>query len=162
MRVQTLFGKLSAGTNERLFGSAIFLLRLTFGVIMLLNGRFTLMAAAGKTLPPGALFAPFAGLVGGAGTLASVFGVLLLLIGIAYLLGIFTRPAGILLIAVIVIADIFVIPFSTVKLLFVHECFVVSIALMGIAGGLGHAGGLNGLILRHIPRPGMLVRTLFS
>jgi len=163
MRVQTMFGRISAGTNEKVFGPALVLLRVAFGVAL---AKFSLeiawahshMPMANGILPLDvvkALAVPHASTI-------SWLVIPLLIVAVCFVLGLFTKPAGVLLLIILAVIDTVLLPLVTVKTIFWPELMMISVALMGLAGGLGHAGGLNGLILRNITRPGVIVRALFS
>lgn len=135
MRVQTMFGRISAGTNEKLFGPALVLLRVAFGAILTMSSQTTFLFWLG----------PFA-----------------LVIGILFIAGLFVRPASLVMLLALIVLDVTLTPLPMLKMLIWPQLIVVSIALMGLAGGMGNALGLNGLILRNIKSPGAFIKFLFS
>ncbi|MFA5946188.1 MAG: hypothetical protein WC802_04750 [Patescibacteria group bacterium] len=163
MRVQTMFGRISAGTNEKFFGPALVLLRVAFGATL---AKFSLEIAWAHGHTPMAngilpldivrsLAVPHASTI-------SWLVLPLLVVAVCFVLGLFTKPASILIFIILAVIDTVLLPLVTVKTIFWPELMMMSLALMGLSGGLGHAAGLNGLILRNISHPGMIVRTLFS
>lgn len=137
MRVQTLFGRMSAEAHEGMMGSALVILRIAFGFYLF-------------TFSESAVVFPLVD--------ETVFMVL----GIAFMVGLLTRPAGALFIVSTILVDALVVPFEEVKLLIPLHLVLISVASLGVAGGFGHAAGLNGIVLRNISRPGSLIKMLFG
>lgn len=137
MRIQTLFGRISAEAHEQFMGTALVTLRVSFGVY-----AFALSKTA-VTFPP-------------------VDAVILMIVGIAFITGLLVRPAGVLFVLMTVLFDALIIPFEEVKALLPLHVVLIVIASLGVAGGLGHAFGFNGMVLRNISRPGRVVKFLFG
>ncbi len=136
-----MLGGIVSGTNEKLFGTALVLLRIAFGGVIASNvGSVAL--SQGVTAP----WIMYPSLV----------------IAALFVLGLCIRPASIGLLAMLVLVDLVVLPFATVKSLIWPQLLLVSVILMGLSGGLGNAFGLNGLILRNLKNPGKLLKFLFS
>lgn len=148
-----------SGTNEKLFGPSLVLLRISFGLMLasfgfdlsvdvtnpnLFTNAFSSVATTIVAHESGILFVP------------------ILLIATCFVLGLFTKPASIALIVILAVIDIAMLPLATVSSLLWPQMLIVSVSLMAIAGGLGNALGLNGLILRNIKNPGAFVKFLFS
>jgi hypothetical protein len=141
MRIQTMLGAIISGTNERMFGSSLVLLRIAFAGV-LAGGILPLKIAEGAT--------------------GQIVSMIVGIIAVLYFLGLFTKPAGIIFVVFLAVIDIAILPFATVKSIAWTELLLLSVALMGVAGGLGNAFGFNGMILRNIKNPGKLLKFLFS
>jgi len=136
-----MLGAIVSGTNEKLFGTALVLLRISFGGIVAAN--IGSVATSHGVVVPWIMYPP-------------------LVIAALFALGLCVRPASIVLLILLAVIDVVVLPLTVVKALIWPQLFAISIALMGISGGLGNAVGLNGLILRNIKNPGAFVKFLFS
>ncbi len=66
------------------------------------------------------------------------------------------------MILLVLIGDVLILPFEITKELWSVHAIVLAITCLALAGGLGHAAGLNGLILRNIRYPGTFARLLFG
>jgi hypothetical protein len=130
-----MLGRIIAGTNEQLFGPALVLLRIAFGAILVMSYHTTFLF----------WLEPFA-----------------LVIGVLFIAGLLVRPASLVVLLALIVLDIMLMPLPMLKMLIWPQLIVVSVALMGLAGGLGNAFGLNGLILRNIKNPSAVVKFLFS
>jgi hypothetical protein len=162
MRVQTMFGRIASGTNERLFGPAFVLMRVSIGAIIFFFGHLLWQAAHGVTLPATVASQEIVKVFMTHGFLGEWVAIGFMFVGVSYVLGLLTRPSGILLIALLVFLDVALLPLATMKMVIMNELFLVGLALLGVAGGIGNAFGLNGIILRNIRSHGKAVHLLFS
>ena len=162
MKIQTAFGRIASGTNERLLGPALVTVRIGVGAILFSFGQFLWMASHGGILPANLPPAPVINAIVGHGSASALIAVAFMIVGVAYTLGLLLKPAGLLLIVVLGVLDIAILPLSTVKIILPNEVFLVGMGLLGFSGGLGNAFGLNGVILRNIAHPGAVARFLFS
>lgn len=158
-----MFGRIAAGTNEKLFGPALVLLRISFGLI-LAKCAADIMFIDGTNYGDGYTLFP-AEMLQVLGTHLSAVDWISLILGIVsvlFIAGLLTKPASIVLFVLLAVIDVALLPISTVKALLIPELFAVSVLLMALSGGIGNALGLNGLILRNIKSPGAFLKFLFS
>lgn len=147
MRVQTVFDSLAKNTQQQVFAYCLVLVRIALGAICL--------SMVSEFLKVNNLFGVWLPLV----IAALLFG------GGALLLGLLVRPAALVL-------SLFTLYFSyltwadlLVEQQALHVLFLTGLlALLGlfVAGGSGHALGLDGVVLRNIRRPGRWSKFLFG
>ncbi len=134
MRFQTSFEKIAAVTNVHVAGLALVLLRLAVGLTMFVGGL---------NMP-------------GPWSLSLMFG------GAMLILGLLVRPVAV----VSMIASLLIILPTLIDSV-TAEFVMTSLQVFGVnlllaSGGLGHAYGLDGVILRNIHRPGKVAKFLFG
>lgn len=162
MRVQTLFGRTLSAAHEPLLGAGFVLLRIAFALECLRFGKTLLKIHGSSPLAATEPWFALMKLLTEHESLLLPLGILLVISGVMFLLGLFTRPAAVLVFGVLLTIDIFVLGTSGVRPYIPLEAGVVAFILLAITGGMGHAAGLNGLILRNIRHPQMVARALFG
>lgn len=156
MRVRTAFGRLAEATQERLFGAAFVLLRVVLGAECLAAG-LSLSQSDFKARGLDALLTSLT-----AGILPTVSTWILIGMGAALVLGLFTRPAGLLGAVLFGYAYALDILASTTPDYLTLHLPLIALCLLFATGGAGHAFGLNGLVLRNLRYPGPLARFFYG
>lgn len=164
MRTQSTLGKIASGANEAWLGNAILLLRLVMGVLFFSAGwskvttdwsaEWFLREASG----PFALW--FQSLAGNwVVDVLNAWG--LLLLGVALILGVLVRPAS--LAGALLMTLYYVAAFTeNTAHGYVDEHIVyIAILLLFAAGGVGHAFGINAIVLGNLHKPNRVLRWLF-
>ena len=162
MRIQTLFGRIAAAADEQWFGVSLVLIRVAFGLRAFTFGRAMWLAQTAGTVPAEEPFGPMLRVLLDHHALMSFAAVALMTVGVLFMFGLLTRPSGALCMVMVIIADVFVLPSAVMLPMLPIHAGTLAYALLALAGGLGHAGGLNGIVLRNIRHPGGVSRALFG
>lgn len=165
MRTQSILGKLSAGTHEASFGAAYLALRALTGAMFFLSGlekvstswsAATYLAASNG--PFADVFRSLAGnvLIDGLNAWGQVF------LGVALLIGLFTRPAALLGVALMMLYYLAHFVQNTTNGIIDEHVILAAVLALFAAGGAGHAFGINAVILGNLRKPGSIVKFLFG
>jgi thiosulfate dehydrogenase [quinone] large subunit len=164
MRSQTSYERLSANTNQRWLGTMLTVLRVAVGVLFFLAGfaKMSDWSAAGYLAnATGPLSGWFQSLAGNPTVdFLNVWG--LTLIGVALIIGLMVRPAsffGAILMVLYYLSDLE----GNTAHGFIDEHVILAL-LFGLfmAGGFGHALGLDGLAREHFRKAGRWVGLIFG
>lgn len=134
MRFQTSFEKIAAVTNVHVAGLALVLLRLAVGLTMFVGGL---------NMPNPWSFSFMLG-------------------GAMLILGLLVRPVVVVSMIVSLLLILPTLIDSVTAEFVVTALQAFSVNLLLASGGLGHAYGLDGVILRNIHRPGKVAKFLFG
>lgn len=164
MRTETLFDQFARATNPAVFGIALVLLRVAFGVMFLLSGlsKFGDWSASAYLAASSGPFAAWFQSLAGNGIVDSLNAWGMVLIGAGLILGLLVRPAAIGGIALMVLYY-FAAFTSNISHGYIDNHVIYALALFVLAaGGAGHALGLNTLALRSIRKPNAFARFMLG
>lgn len=165
MRTQSILGKVSSGTHEPSFGVAYLVLRCVVGGAFLYTGWQKLSAGWSFALYFSSATGPFAEwfrAIAQMSVLSHLDAWGAILIGIALLLGLCTRPAalyGMFCMSVYYLAHIG--ESGTGDVISVHALTFFILGLFA-SGGAGHAFGVNAIVLGNLRHPSSLIRFIFG
>jgi len=162
MRIQSLFGRIAGAADEQWFGISLVAVRIAFGLYSFVFGRAMWQALQVGSVPAEEPFGPMLRVLLDHHSVMSFAAVALMTVGVLLMLGLLTRPAGALCIIMVVIGDAFVLPSAIMQSMLAVHAGVIAFSLLMLSGGLGHAVGLNGIVLRNIRHPGAFARALFG
>jgi hypothetical protein len=162
MRIQTLFGRIAGAANEQWFGISLIIVRIFFGIHAFLFGRVMFHAYKTGIIGPEEPFGPMLHALLDHQSIMAGAAVCLMITGICFAFGVLTRPAAVLSLLMVGVGDILILPPNVAVPMLSTHAGVVAFSLLALSGGLGHAVGLNGIILRNIRRPGGIANAFFG
>jgi thiosulfate dehydrogenase (quinone) large subunit len=164
MKAKTIFGRYSEVANGVFTAHSLFLLRLAIGVQFLMSGfsKFGDWTAAGYLSGATGPFANWFQSMAGSGFVdaLNVWG--LTLIGLALIFGLFVRPASFFG-AIMMLLYYFAQFEQNIAHGFIdNHIILILVFCVFLAGGIGHIYGVDGLLARHIRKPGFIHRLLIG
>ncbi len=165
MRTQSTLGKISSATHERAFGAAYVLLRLVLGGLFLATGWSKIStgwSAATYLAVANGPFAEWFRSLAGNGIIDVLNAWGLFLLGIALIIGLLTRPAALFGIALMTLYYLAHFVENTAHGYIDEHVIYAAVLLLFVAGGAGHAFGLNATVLGNLRKPSAVTRFLFG
>lgn len=165
MRTQSQLGKIAEVTHEKSFGAAYIALRVLLGGMFFATGwqKITTGWSASSYLAvANGPFAEWFQSLAGNGVVDTVNAWGLLLLGVALIIGLLTRPAAIL--GIVLMALYYLAHFVDNTAHGYIDQHVIYSAILAVfaAGGAGHAFGLNAIVLGNLRKPKAAVKFLFG
>lgn len=164
MRTETLFDRLGRATNPTIFGMAFVLLRVAFGVLFLFSGVSKLgdWSASSYLLTATGPFASWFQSLAGSPVVDALNAWGMILIGCALLLGLLVRPAAVGGIVLMVLYYLAHFVENTAYGYIDQHVIYALVFFLFVAGGAGHAFGLNALAMRSLRRPNAFARFMLG
>lgn len=156
MKTQTAFGKFASIVHERSFIGAYVFLRLSVGLLFFLSGwtkMTTHWSATSYLLASDGPFADWFHSLANVGWMSGLNAWGMLLLGVALLLGLCSRPASLLGMVLMVLYYLAHFTENTAHGLIEEHVVLFGVLALFAAGGLGHVAGLNSVILGNIRKP---------
>ncbi len=164
MRTETLFERIVRASNGAMFGLTFVALRVALGAQFFFSGIAKLndWSAADYLAAASGPFAEWFQSLAGNGVVDALNAWGMIAIGLALILGLCVRPASIAGIALMTLYYLAHFSSNTESgFIDTHVVYAV-IFLLFVAGGAGHAFGVNGVILHMQRRPNAVTRFLLG
>lgn len=164
MRTETLFDRIARATNPTAFGIALVLLRVAFGVLFFLSGISKLgdWSASAYLLGATGPFAAWFQSLAGSPVIDALNAWGMILIGAALIGGLLVRPAAVGGIAMMVLYYFAHFTENTAHGYIDEHIIYALVFFLFVAGGAGHAFGLNALAMRSLRRPNAFARFMLG
>ncbi|MFA6017908.1 MAG: DoxX family protein [Patescibacteria group bacterium] len=165
MKTQSILGKISAGTHEASFGVAYLVLRFLMGGLFFFSGLVkvtTDWSAESYLLAANGPFADWFHTLAGNGMVDAFNAWGVICIGLAILFGFLVRPAALLGIVLMILYYLAHFALNTADGYINEQTVYAAVLFLFLAGGAGHAYGLNAIILGNLRKPSAVTRFLFG
>lgn len=165
MKTQSILGKISAGTHEASFGFAYLILRFLMGGLFFLSGWAKVTSdwsAESYLLAANGPFSDWFHTIAGSGIVDVLNAWGMMFIGLAIIFGFLVRPASLFGMMLMILYYLAHFVSNTANGYIDEHIVYAAVLALFLAGGAGHAYGLNAIILGNLRKPSAIVRFLFG